>query len=133
LTGRFKVLLAVLGLLLFYINFALNAKRFHDRDKSFLWNLLILGIILLDMVLLKQRMGVLSSTLISLGVLTGYIVELGFFVIINVALLKQQTGVLLGTLLSLVVLIWYIVELGVMPGDEGANFFGEDPRKDTAA
>lgn len=100
LTGRFKVLLAILLLIIAYVNFALNVKRFHDRGMTGLWTLPAYGLPILAVAIAKRA---------------------------------TVAAVFSGWLLDICVFFWVIVGLGIMPGDDGANFFGEDPIDENVA
>ena len=96
---------AVILLLVVYAVVASMVKRLHDRDRSghWLWLFVFLP--------LFAPLGV-SVLLTSLQ---------------PPALLSKLANVAVG-LLAVVFLAWGVVELGFLPGTEGANRFGPDPR-----
>ena len=104
-TGIFGVILAILGLVNLWIIYALGAKRLHDRDRTGWWLAvpliaLIVGIVLASMALSLPEGG--REPWNTLGVFTV------FFIV--------------GTWL------WLLLEIGFLPGTEGPNRFGPDPK-----
>ena len=91
---------ALLSLLFVYPNFVVTLKRFHDRNKSWLWALPLLA---LDLVFVAaQFFGVLGEV--------------------------SPKPIMLGLLaLGLAALLWVVIELGCLKGTTGSNSFGPDP------
>lgn len=97
--GRLINLLITLGI--FYLGYAVSAKRFQDRDKPGILALYGFGVLLV------------AALLGALG-LTG----------------TPQDPNALGwicTLINLGVGIWFLIELGILKGTPGPNRFGGDP------
>jgi uncharacterized membrane protein YhaH (DUF805 family) len=104
-TGAFGVVLGILGLVNLWIIYALGAKRLHDRDRSGWWLAapllgLVIAIAFASMALSLPEGG--REPWNTLGVFA-------FFTIV-------------GTVL------WLLLELGFLPGTDGPNRFGPDPK-----
>jgi len=100
LAKRYVVEIALFDLVTLYPGYALDAKRFHDRDRSGLWSMF--GIVT---ALLLLGLAVLSS--------------------INDCEYPELEWTLTGALFVLA--LWYLVDLGCARGVAGPNRFGPDP------
>lgn len=109
-TGALGLLLAAIGLLNVWINYALSAKRLHDRNRSGWWlvapTVTLLTAILLAFVMFAQPEGQRepwNSAAVSLTLATA---ALG---------------------------LWLFLEIGFLRGTSGPNRYGPDPLGQTKA
>jgi uncharacterized membrane protein YhaH (DUF805 family) len=100
LTKRYFVEIALFDLATLYPYYALAAKRFHDRDRSGLWGLFVVGINVL-------------------------LIGLDFLSFTELYEDSELEWIFSGALLT--VTLWNLVDLGCARGVVGPNRFGPDP------
>jgi len=121
--------LAVLFVIL-YPSVAIMVKRFHDRDKSGKWVLLLLiptlGKLATDLAGLTGRdlslaeMGIDTSS----GTMPTYLEALQMQIAAEIRIRPTEFAV---SAFNFVVALWFFVTLGFFRGTSGPNRFGPDP------
>ncbi len=109
-TGIFGAALAAIGLANLWINYALSAKRLHDRDRTGWW--LLVQVLLLVVAV--------------------------FLVVLAIAMPEEQKTVWWAIaapvgIAAFVISIWLFVEIGFLKGTQGPNRYGPDPLGATQA
>jgi uncharacterized membrane protein YhaH (DUF805 family) len=109
-TGPFGLAVGVVGLANLWINFALSAKRLHDRDRTGWWLLWQVLILTVAIVLIVVAVAVPEEQRTPWATLAG---------LVGVA--------------ALAISLWLFVEIGFLRGTQGPNRFGPDPLGATQA
>jgi len=109
-TGPIAVALFVVAIVNIWVNFALCAKRLHDRDRTGWW------------LLLQALVLFVALALVVVAFVAPEEQRPTWFVVASVA------GVM-----ALGVSLWLFVEIGFLRGSQGPNRFGPDPLGQTKA
>jgi uncharacterized membrane protein YhaH (DUF805 family) len=109
-TGIFGAAVAAIGLANLWINYALSAKRLHDRDRTGWW------------LLVQTLLVVLTVFLVVLAVLMSEEERSAWWAI------TAPVGIA-----AFVISLWLFVEIGFLKGTQGPNRFGPDPLGATQA
>jgi uncharacterized membrane protein YhaH (DUF805 family) len=121
--------IAVLFVIL-YPSVAIMVKRFHDRDKSGKWVLLLLiptlGKLATDLIGLTGRELSLAEMGIDIssGVVPSYLEALQMQIAAEIRIRPAEFAV---GAFNFFVALWFFVELGFFRGTRGPNRFGPDP------
>jgi uncharacterized membrane protein YhaH (DUF805 family) len=103
-----RIVAFIIALVLLYPGYALNAKRFQDRNKPAMF------------ALVGAALGIVVS-LISLFSPAG-----------NPMMMGGALGAIIG-IIAIAIGIWYLIELGILKGTSGPNQYGADPLGGAAA
>lgn len=107
---------APVWILLCWIGFALQTKRFHDRGRSGLWTML---------PLLPSMM--IMSTLVSIAAQAIHSVQMGVASGGEVFMTGAAGSIGIWVLLLNLINLFMFVDLGCMPGKPGPNKYGDPP------
>lgn len=124
----FMLASVVVQLAYLYVACAISAKRWHDRNKPAMMNLILVGITLIGLIVTFQsraliaKVAGLQAAMANPATAQQAAADLSAM---GASMATGSFGIL--SIISLGLSLWLLVELGCLRGTVGPNTYGEDP------